>query len=368
MTHSGVQTQRRWVFGPASDLLLGCGLAYVLVFGVHSAVGESLQSAVPMWALIVGSLLLSGPHYGATLLRVYEQRHDRREYALFAVWASAAILGVFVWGLYDYAVGSLLIMLYLSWSPWHYSGQSYGITRMFLHRRGVEVTPAARRLLRASFTLSFLLALFAFHGLGSSASYAPNPGESYLSGYVYGSASLGIPDPWQDAALVLLAVAYLGTLGGALVLLLRRASVATLAPALVLIGAQGIWFSLPALARNWGLLAGVEPLSTRHVQYSFLWIAMAHAVQYPWITAYYARQSGRSRHHSLFYLKALAAGTLIWTVPALVFAPQVLGGLPYDLGLGLMVASAVNLHHFVLDGAIWKLRNTRVAGVLLRRQ
>ena len=61
MTHSGVQTQRRWVFGPASDLLLGCGLAYVLVFGVHSAVGESLQSAVPMWALIVGSLLLSRP-------------------------------------------------------------------------------------------------------------------------------------------------------------------------------------------------------------------------------------------------------------------------------------------------------------------
>ena len=55
-------------------------------------------------------------------------------------------------------------------------------------------------------------------------------------------------------------------------------------------------------------------------------------------------------------------------MPALVFAPQVLGGLPYDLGLGLMVASAVNLHHFVLDGAIWKLRNTRVAGVLLRRQ
>ena len=32
----------------------------------------------------------------------------------------------------------------------------------------------------------------------------------------------------------------------------------------------------------------------------------------------------------------------------------------------LLVASVVNLHHFVLDGAIWKLRDGRVARVLLR--
>jgi hypothetical protein len=36
------------------------------------------------------------------------------------------------------------------------------------------------------------------------------------------------------------------------------------------------------------------------------------------------------------------------------------------MGLGLLTASIVNLHHFVLDGAIWTLRDGRVARMLLR--
>ena len=32
----------------------------------------------------------------------------------------------------------MLFTLYLTWSPWHYTGQNYGIAVMFLRRRGVE--------------------------------------------------------------------------------------------------------------------------------------------------------------------------------------------------------------------------------------
>jgi tetratricopeptide (TPR) repeat protein len=63
--------------------------------------------------------------------------------------------------------------------------------------------------------------------------------------------------------------------------------------------------------------------------------------------------------------KSLLAGTALWTVPALLFAPGLLGRLPYDAGLAAMVAALVNLHHFVLDGVIWKLRESRIARVLL---
>jgi spermidine synthase len=40
--------------------------------------------------------------------------------------------------------------------------------------------------------------------------------------------------------------------------------------------------------------------------------------------------------------------------------------MPFDVGMASLVASAVNIHHFILDGAIWKLRNSRIAGVLIR--
>ena len=102
--------------------------------------------------------------------------------------------------------------------------------------------------------------------------------------------------------------------------------------------------------------------------YGFVWIATAHAVQYLWVTSYFARTSGSDARLLPYLGKAALAGYAIWTVPALIFAPGLLGRLPYESGLALLVAAMVNLHHFILDGAIWKLRDGRIARVLLRSQ
>jgi tetratricopeptide (TPR) repeat protein len=67
-----------------------------------------------------------------------------------------------------------------------------------------------------------------------------------------------------------------------------------------------------------------------------------------------------------YLLKAVAAGGAIFGLPLFVFGPDSLGARGYDAGLALLIASAVNLQHFILDGAIWKLRDGRVARVLLR--
>ena len=58
-------------------------------------------------------------------------------------------------------------------------------------------------------------------------------------------------------------------------------------------------------------------------------------------------------------------GYAVWTLPALLFAPGLMGRLPHESGLALMVAATVNLHHFLLDGAVWKLRDGRVSRILL---
>jgi len=65
-------------------------------------------------------------------------------------------------------------------------------------------------------------------------------------------------------------------------------------------------------------------------------------------------------------VRGLLAGATIGHVPALVVAPGALGAVRCDLGLAVLVSAVVNLQHFVLDGAIWKLRDGRVAQVLLR--
>src|SRR5690606_20994297 len=126
--------------------------------------------------------------------------------------------------------------------------------------------------------------------------------------------------------------------------------------------------SVPVAARQWPLAQGLEPLSSSHATYYFFYAALGHSVQYCWVTSYYARSAAGWRGLGPWLVRALLAGTAIWTIPPLLFAPDWLGRLPFDAGLGALVASAVNLHHFVLDGAIWKLRDGRIARVLIRSE
>jgi hypothetical protein len=344
---------RRWIFGPVPDLFLGCGLGY----GALAMVAASLPGD-PATLLLWGGLLtalVGMPHYGATLLRVYEHREDRRRYALFAVWATLAVWSVFVWGVHDAYVGSLLLTIYLSWSPWHYTGQNYGLAVMFLRRGGVEIAPHVKRTLYFSFFLSFLLALLSLHGETNSSGYGPA-----IVGTTYEFIAVEIPREFY-ARLFLVVLAMYGFSLLRVAVQLRRVEPGVLLPVALLVATQGMWFSLPAVALWWS----GRTLGSQYVLFYFVWIAIGHSVQYLWITTYYAAGSQPRRVRLQYLLKTLLAGAGIWTVPALIFSPALLGRPTYGAGLYMLVASAVNIHHFILDGAIWKLRDGPVARILL---
>lgn len=357
---------QRWLYGPGPDLLLGCGLLYVVFFAAFAAVGPSVRAAQPAILLPLLMLLLSTPHYGATLIRVYEHAEDRHAYAFFTVWVTIALCAVFVAGVYVPWVGTAMFTIYLTWSPWHYTGQNFGIAMMFLRRREIAVSRPARRWLHASFVLSFLLLFFVMHG-------REDPGAPFASQYENAGvhlAYLGIPESITTIVVPLLGLAYVVSLGGTAVSLLRIAPARELLPVAALVLSQALWFSIPEAARYWHLDGGLEVLDIDYRTYYFSWIVFAHAIQYLWITAYYARakrddESG-IRGEAGQFGKALLAGNAAWLIPSLLLTPDGIGTLSYDVGLGLLVASLVNLHHFILDGAIWKLRSSRVANVLIR--
>jgi len=359
---------KRWLFGPVPDLLLGCGLGYVALFVVLSLAVTPSNGALYLAVVPLISILTGTPHYGATLLRVYEQRSERRAYGFFAFPATAVVWTVFYISLYQPFVGSLLLTLYLSWSPWHYSGQNYGIALMFLRRAGVEVTPAVERALYLGILLSFLLTLLSTQGSSQAGAYAPV--QPYQGG-VFQLLRIGIPSPIYGLAFVGTALACVGSLAFAGAALLRRATLRELGPAAALVFTQLLWFVLPAVARHWGgplerLFAGDRMAA------AFFWIATGHSIQYLWITTYFAAKDrplhGRLRYHA----KTLAAGSFVWGVPALLYSAGLegsrLGGVALGQDVFVVLAAAVNIHHFILDGAIWKLRDGRVARILIRRE
>jgi hypothetical protein len=350
---------QRWLYGPSADLLLGCGGLYAVavVLLYFTAIGRFAVE----WSFLTATLLaffVNGPHYGATLLRVYEQREERRKYAFFAVHVTILLCALFVAGLHVHWLGSLVLTAYFTWTPWHFSGQNYGLAVLFLRRRGIDVTPNAKRALYGSFVLSCVVTLLSLHGESPQLGLAPIPSTE---GTTYGFMSVGIPDAVRLPLLLGSFLAYLASLVLAATLLLRRAPARELLPSACLVLAQAGWFAVPALL-------AIEQVGMRNVAFSTVWIALAHSVQYLWVTSYFAQHSGRSTSLGSFLFRCLVAGAIVIVLPAVAFAPDALGPLPYDAGLAILLFSIVNLHHFILDGAIWKLRDGRIARVLIRRE
>jgi hypothetical protein len=161
---------------------------------------------------------------------------------------------------------------------------------------------------------------------------------------------------------VVLGAGYLGVLTVLARRLLARASALDLLPSAMIIGLHAMWFTVPVLLELAGLLSG------RTALLSLVWVAIFHSVQYLWVTRYYVSKTGESTLLPVYFGKVLLAGSAVTVLPPLVFAPGALGSVAYQSGLGMLWFSIVNIHHFVLDGAIWKLRDGAVARVLLRAE
>lgn len=361
MTSAAVE-RRAWLFGPLPDLLFGCGLVYPLMVGIVAAVGFSREVVAGWVPLLI--LCTSIPHYGATLLRVYATAEARRRYSSYGLAFGLLVWGAFALSLATPDVGRWFITLYLTWSPWHYTAQNFGLSLMFLQRGGVSVDASLRRLIKLSYVLSFVVILAGIHG--ATFTNGSDPLYSGQAGYEF--ASLEIPDALIRPLLALSTLAYLGVTAAMLLRLRRVSTLKLLAPVLGLVASQLVWFIVPVLVgRSFPGLYGQKGLTAL----AFVWVAVAHAVQYLWISVYYARASGLAAATlgaTLAYIgAAILVGAAIWVVPAWLLAPGVLGILAFDSGLGLLVASAVNLHHFLLDGVIWKLRDARVGAALVAK-
>jgi hypothetical protein len=348
-----------WLSGPLPDWLLGAGAAYLLTVPLLLLAGGAVGEQWPFAVAWVVAIAINGPHYGATLLRVYERREERRRYAFFSLWVTMALVGLFVAGVYASFVGSLLVTLYFTWSPWHFAGQNYGVALLFLRRSGADVTPAAKRLLYASFLLSFGLAFLALHVEGSTHTHAPL--RTSLAS-VYDLVRLGIPAAVGAPLMIGLGAAYVGSLVGAFVLLRREASLRALGLVASLVACQALWFVVPSLLdlNGWG--------GRSFLAFSAVWISAAHSLQYLWVTHHYALQSDASTRLPSYLLRTTLAGNAAIAIPAILLAPDVLRATTWDAGLGILIFAVVNLHHFILDGAVWKLRDGRVARLLLRDQ
>jgi len=334
-----------WIYNPWLDLIVGCGAwsAPLLLVSYFS-----IASSTRAWALVFYALALffNYPHYMATIYRAYHRAEDFHKYRIFTVHITALLALTLVLSHSWVRILPWIFTIYLTWSPWHYSGQNYGLFMMFARRAGATPTNATRRTLYGAFIVSYLILFLGFH---TGASTDPL------------FISIGIPEAVSRWEQILLAVAFVLLAGFGLSRLVRETGWRKLLPSLTLFSSQFLWFLLPATI---SLIKGLEIPQSR---YSSGVLAVMHSAQYLWITSYYARREASGENSGNWrawaYFGVLIAGGIALFVPGPWLASRLFH---HDFTRSFLIFTAlVNIHHFILDGAIWKLRDGRIASLLL---
>ena len=343
---AGARPSSPWIWNPWLDLLIGCGgwSAPLLVVAYVATKSHTLQWSFAFYFL---ALIFNYPHFMATVYRTYHTREQFEKYRIFTL--HIAIL-LALTGALTVAWPALLpwvFTLYVCWSPWHYSGQNFGLLMMFARRSGLAPEKRERHALYSAFIASYLLLMLNFHtGVSTD--------DMILS--------LGLPARvvlWPKLAL---ATFFIGAGGWALTRFGQRAkSWREMAAPLILFLSQFMWFVV---------FVGLELTSRLQVQqtrYSTGMLAILHASQYLWITSYYQQRESRAagQNHwrfSSYFVTLIACGIALfvplpWIVSRALHADFV--------STFLAFTALVNIHHFILDGAIWKLRDSRIAALLI---
>jgi len=334
-----------WIHNPALDLIVGCGAwSAPLLMLSYSRLADSPSWAIAFYGL---SLFLNYPHYMSTLYRAYHDEADFKRYRIFTVHITGLVLLTAVLSHFRYSLLPWLFTFYLTTSPWHYSGQNYGLFMMFARRTGGQISETTRQAIYSAFVLSYAILFLNLH-----------TGPSDRLFY-----SIGIPPTPALVGKVILAAAFvvfsvIGFHG-----LVRQVGVKSMVPMIVLFSTQIMWFLVP------GILMLMKGFSIPQSRYSTGVLAVMHSAQYLWITSYYSQReslASGARWRPLAYFGIQILGGIALFVPGPWLASYIFH---YDFTASFLIFMAlVNLHHFILDGAIWKLRDGRIAALLLNTQ
>jgi hypothetical protein len=239
-------------------------------------------------------------------------------------------------------VAPYFIVVFLIWSPFHYSGQTIGITMLYARRGSFQMGRWQRLALSAFVYSTFIVSL---------------THSSNLSPMIrYGVTIPVIHVPtWFDAMMI--AVMCLGATVFIYFIYEWWRSQRRLPPLIIF---------LPAIAQFIWFLPG------RQTAMFFEFIPMFHSLQYLYIA--WAMQIGlRIGHPSKVESRSILNETLRWALSnyiggllLFIALPWMLFWihLPLVLTAGIVIA-AVNIHHFFVDGVIWKLRNVGAASPLM---
>jgi hypothetical protein len=319
-----------WVDG----LVMG-GLS-LLLFPLMALLGQWTPLDGPM--LAVSSFLvwvINWPHFSATLYRLYSREENWSQFPMTALLSPILVLfGVMASFQAPILVAPAFVTLFMIWSPFHFSRQNAGLTLLYAHRAGFRFRRFEVRLLNA-----FVILTFVYGSFRSMTSFQ----NREFWGFVYQSISIPV---WALLVAKGLLIAVGGGLLGSLAWFWLREQRRVPWILVVPPASQVLWFvfgsSQPAFyffvpafhSLQYLLVAWMAELSEESLS--------VHAHR-PWVLATSLRW---------FLANVLGGVFLFYVLPDWASRGW---GIPVGLATAVVLAG-VQIHHFIVDGVIWKLR------------
>jgi hypothetical protein len=330
-----------------TDTLIIGGLSIVtwlaLLAFYHSADPQPI-----FWFALVLSLVVNYPHFSATVYRLYQSPDNIRQFPVTA-WGLPLILfgavGASFWQ--PDVIAPYFLMLFLLWSPYHYSGQTIGLTMVYARRADFPIGRRERTALSAFVFSAFVCGVIRFQQNGTSGGFTDFYGMSV--------PAFPLPD-WMDAAAQ--AVMWTGALVFAGFVLIWCLEQKRPMPPIVLLPAltHFVWFVPGASLKSFWI---VVPFF-HSLQYLLIALVMQLKVRIDVVRGEHSwRRIGAEARR--WGSRNILGGILLF-----IGLPAALSWLPLPLmTIAGILAAAVNIHHFFVDGVIWKLRDTATSSALM---
>jgi len=313
-------------------LLIGGGLSLVATAAVLAYPrSNNLMNPLTLPYFI---LLSNSAHFAASTVRLYTKpnSYTTMPFATMALpLVALALLTVCVFQAGQ--LGPHLQSLFLTWSPYHYAAQAYGLAVMYCYRSGCRLQTGDKSLL---FWISMLPFLYAFL-----------KGNSVGLDWLVPAGLLR--QPQVHAVRMALSALVMVLAFVAPVLYFVRTWRVNGSPlpliSMLLLFSNGIW---------WLVLVYVD---------AFIWATIFHGIQYLAIVILFhlkdqmarpGNRHGAAYHVVGFYVMSLLLGYGLFNVLPLTFIFAGFG----KLESVLLVAAVINIHHFIVDGYIWRLKKT----------
>lgn len=337
--------QGDWLWSRRFDLFWIAGGGFfvvallVLPISPFEGVGPALTTAFLHLAIVCNY-----PHYAATYQVIVRERVAKPRAFRWLLISTPLMVGVLVVAaFFPDLFFAPLVRLYLTWSVYHYSAQNYGISVLYSARFGRPLLDREKLFLQTAFVGTGAFMILMANAVGGD----PNTAARVVGLTEYGGAIpiVGFPSWVYGPGLAMVASSF-AAFGAADWLFHRRAGRHLDIAIWLLLLTTFAWFVVPNLRTPSGTPWMPEALTVCLLGAP----PFFHCAQYLGVTFWRSRSTG--------IVKPIWLGAALVGVGFALFQglrPVVPAVLPIDSLRGMLLLLAViNLHHFWMDGLMWR--------------